>query len=364
MFLDLLLFFRQGGLKVSLKDWLAVTEGLSKGLHGQSLHGFYILCRSLAVKSERELDLFDELFWKFFREADAEELRIDADEAKADLRAYAESFPACIEEQDRGTVMDLFAEAGGGYRFAAAPGSEGSGSGGRSAVHARGDRRFRDWRGDAVIDSRRFQMAFRLLRELYRKLDDQEEELDIIGTVNDTCRRGGILDLRMRPPRRNRLKVMVLIDSGGSMQPYEELCSLLFQSLHKANTFSDLKIYYFHNCLEKQLYLDPSIDTDKTTETARVLRNISGDYRVIFVGDAEMAMYELVSGYGREDDGLTWFKRFADKYEHVIWLHPQEREENIDWMSESFIEIARVFPMFRLSIDGLREGVYKLMESY
>ena len=172
----------------------------------------------------------------------------------------------------------------------------------------------------------------------------------------------------MQPPRKNRLKLMVLIDSGGSMRPYEQLCSLLFQSLHKANTFSDLKIYYFHNYLESRLYKDPSIDTEQTVKTDWVLRNISGDYKVIFVGDADMAIYELVSssGFGPSDpdpDGITWFRRFRDKYEHSIWLHPQEREENIAWMSESFIEIEKVFPMFRLSIDGLKDAMYCLMKN-
>ena len=173
----------------------------------------------------------------------------------------------------------------------------------------------------------------------------------------------------MQPPRKNRLKLMLLIDSGGSMRPYEQLCSLLFQSLHKANTFADLKIYYFHNCLEERLYRDPSIDTEETLKTDWVLRNISGDYKVIFVGDADMAMHELTDGSystysswaGAPADGITWFRRFKEKYRHSIWLHPQEREENPAWMPESFLEIEKVFPMFRLSIDGLKEGMYRLL---
>lgn len=356
-------YFRSGGLNVSPNEWLSVIEGLEKGLHRQTLTGFYILCRSLIVKSETMLDRFDELFRRFFKDMDKEELVVDTDKAKKALEIYAESNG--LPSESSMDVLEMINETVGQGRNTAipAPGADGSGSGGKMTIHARGDRVFRDWRGDVTIESRQFQMAFRLLRELYRKLDDHEEELDVIETVNATCRRGGVMDIVMQPPRRNRLKVMVLIDSGGSMQPYEELCSLLFQSLHKANTFSDLKIYYFHNCLEKQLYEDPSIDTDKTVKTEWVLNNISKDYRVIFVGDADMAIYELVSGYGSEADGLTWFKRFRDKYSHTIWLHPQEREENIAWMSESFAEIEKVFPMFRLSIDGLKDGMYKLMEN-
>ena len=104
--------------------------------------------------------------------------------------------------------------------------------------------RFRDWRTDCTIESRQFQIAFRSLRELSRKLDSSDEELDIRGTVDGTCRQAGILILRCTAEK-NRLKLMVLIDSGGSMKPYEELCDLLFQSLNKANTFSDLKNILF-----------------------------------------------------------------------------------------------------------------------
>lgn len=150
------------------------------------------------------------------------------------------------------------------------------------------------------------------------------------------------------------------------MRPYEQLCSLLFQSLHKANTFSDLKIYYFHNCLEQRVYEDPEVDPAKSIKTDWILRNISSEYKVIFVGDADMAIHELMDGSGNSwstasDDGITWFRRFREKYPHSIWLHPQEREQELAWMPESFVEIEKVFPMFRLSIDGLKDGMYKLM---
>lgn len=390
MFLDFLLKLRAGGLKVSLNEWLSLIDGMRMGLHGQSIHGFFILCRALLVKSETDLDRFEELFYQFFKDVSSEELRREMEALLHHPEEAGQIFAQYIERHDAdpdsirkalqvrfgpgeasgaaAVVSETTGKAVGSTPGAGAdgpvPGTGGAmpGSGGRSAIHAPGDRKFRDWRTDCAIESRQFQMAFRLLRELSRKLNTQEEELDIGSTIHATCSRGGILDIRMQPPRRNKLKVMVLIDSGGSMQPFEQLCSLLFQSLHKANTFTDLKIYYFHNCLEGQLYKDPSIDTEDTIATDWVLRNVSRDYRVIFVGDAEMAMYELVgSSYGSVVDGITWFKRFREKYRHSIWLHPQEREEYAAWMSESFLEIEKVFPMFRLSIEGLKDGMYKLM---
>ena len=392
MFLDFLLFLRKGGLKVSLHDWLSLMEGMHRGLHGQTLKGFFVLSRALLVKSETDLDKFEELFYQYFKNVSSEELRKEMEEllhhpemAEQIFAAYMEqkdlepqemikALEARMEASEQGAgeplgigsqqLVKSSISAGAGAAPGAGNGAMIQGTGGKSVIHAQGDRRFRDWRTDCTIESRQFQMAFRMLRELSRKLENNEEELDIRGTIDNTCKRGGILDIKMQPPRKNRLKVMLLIDSGGSMRPYEQLCSLLFQSLNKANTFSDLKIYYFHNCLEGELYKDPSIDTNETVKTDWVLRNISSEYKVIFVGDAEMSMYELVGGssYGSYD-GITWFRKFKEKYEHSIWLHPQEREENIAWMSESFIEIEKVFPMYRLSIDGLKEGMQKLMKN-
>ncbi len=366
MFLDFLMFLRAGGFKVSLTEWLGLMEGMEKGLHGQTLRGFFVLCRSLLVKTESDMDKFEELFYKYFKNISSEQLMDEMDEIIKDNELAKRVFEAYMDSRDMDPqgilrVMEerlAAVEMGDGEDLnlqisEATGGSMLQGAGGKTIVHAIGDRRFRDWRTDCTIESRQFQMAFRLLRELSRKLETSEEELDIRGTIEHTCKRGGILDIRMQPPRRNRLKVMILIDSGGSMRPYEQLCSQLFQSLHKANTFSDLKIYYFHNCLEGVLYKDPSIDPDQTVDTEWVLRNIAKDYKVIFVGDAEMSRGEY------ED---KWFKRFAEKYSHIIWLHPQEREENIAWMSDSFIEIEKLFPMFRLSIEGLKDGMYRLMK--
>lgn len=398
MFLDFLFFLRAGGFQVSLHDWNALMDGLYQRLHGQTLRGFFVLCKTLLVKAESDLDRFEELFYRYFKDITSETLRKEMEALlhhpelaeqifasyikrtssdfltiKKGLGSRLAAIEAEYAEQPAsgdGGVVDSSNASGIGAGPGLGNGVMPQGAGGKSIIHAPGDRRFRDWRTDCTIESRQFQMAFRLLRELSRKLDTNEEELDIRGTIDHTCRQGGILDIRMQPPRRNRLKLMVLIDSGGSMRPYEQLCSLLFQSLHKANTFSDLKVYYFHNYLEDILYTDPSIDTEETVKTSWVLRNISKDYKVIFVGDADMAMHELVSSSynsysrGADDsaDGITWFRRFREQYAHSIWLHPQEREENPAWMSESFLEIEKVFPMFRLSIDGLKDGMYRLMK--
>lgn len=391
MFLEFLLFLRKGGFKVSLTDWLSLIQGMEMGLHRQSVRGFFILCRTLLVKTETDLDKFEELFYQFFKDVTSAELRKKMEEllhhpeeAEIIFAKYMEANDITIQDiksvlEERLGSNEVDAEGSTTaeeVNVNASPGKGASpghgsgniqGAGGKGVIHARGDRKFRDWRTDCTIEDRQFQMAFRLLRELSRKLETNEEELDIYRTINSTCRQGGILDIKMQPPRRNKLKLMVLIDSGGSMRPYEQLCSLLFNSLNKANTFSDLKIYYFHNALEDVVYKDPSIDVEKseTVKSDWILRNISSDYKVIFVGDADMSIYELVNSRSTiaHPDGITWFKRFKDKYEHSVWLHPEPREENIAWMPESFIEIEKVFPMYQLSIDGLKDAMYRLMKN-
>ena len=395
MFPGFLMYLRRGGIKVSLHDWLSLMEGLSMGLHCQTVRGFYVLSRTLLVKTESDLDKYEELFYRYFRNAGSDALKKELSVIKeqpelvktalADyiqknslgagfvsdridelITAYDEE-NGDIQPAGAGEIMSRTDSAGQGAGPGSGNGPMMQGAEGKSIVHVRGDRRFRDWRTDCTIESRQFQMAFRLLRELSRKLDQSEEELDIRATVDGTCRQAGILAIRMQPPRKNRLKLMVLIDSGGSMKPYEQLCSLLFQSLHKANTFSDLKIYYFHNCLEDRIYKGPSVNPAESIKTDWIIRNISKEYKVIFVGDADMAMHELKDGSqsswsaAEANDGITWFKKFKERYRHSIWLHPQEREENTAWMPESFVEIEKVFPMFRLSIDGLKEGMYKLL---
>lgn len=377
MFLDFLIYLRSKGFKASLNEWLTLMEAMYEGLHCQSVNGFYVLCRTLLVKKESDLDKFEELFNQYFSVVDANEFIKELTAGKKDIQTLKDTMEASLI--NNGVALDelMQSAASDNKAMASSKTSKGIGAGhgtgsimegvgGKSIIHARGDRKFRDWRDDCTIESRQFQMAFRLLREMSRKLENNEEEFDIFGTIDSTCRRGGILDIRMQPPRKNRLKLMVLIDSGGSMKPYEQLCSLLFQSLNKANTFSDLKIYYFHNCLEGVLYKNPEIETEDTLKTEWVLRNISSDYKVIFVGDAEMSMYELMdtsNGFSGTVDGITWFKRFKEKYHYTVWLHPQEREENLAWMSESFVEIDKLFPMYRLSIEGLKEAMYRLMKS-
>lgn len=391
MFLSFFYLLRSSGLKVSLGEWLTLLDGLRHGLHGSSLSGFYVLCRSVVVHSEADFDRFDQAFVEFFGdirhqeelppelmkwlehpELDQEELRKLSEITGLSVQEIEEQFAQRLQEQDE--------EHNGGRRWVGTGGytpfgNHGQKLGGirvggrtlyRSAYRVAGERKYRDWRNDNTLDSRQFQMAFRSLRQLSSNSDGPRTELDIDETIRKTCDNAGNLKLEYTRPRKNTVKMMLLIDSGGSMDYYQELCSLLFQSVSKAGRFKDLKFYYFHNSLERRLYLEPTLNWRKTVPTEWVLNNIPEDYRVVIVGDAEMSVDELLSG-GRsggpvpEGSGLFYLLKFKQRYSHLVWLHPQPRPRESSYWTRSFELLDQHFDMYQLSLDGLTRGMKKLM---
>lgn len=392
MFLAFFELLRSSGLKVSIGEWMTLLEGLQLGLHQSSLSGFYTLCRAVLVHSEADFDRFDQVFLTFFKDVEQESevseelLRwLDHPELNStELQKLTEITGLSVEK-----IEELFAqrlqeqddEHNGGKRWIGTSGytpfgHHGQRLGGirvggrsayRSAYRVASERRYEDWRRDSTMDSRQFQMAFRNLRQLSANLDAPKTELDIDATIRKTCDNAGNLNIEFTRPRKNTVKMMLLIDSGGSMDFYRELCSLLFQSVSKAGGFKDLKIYYFHNSLENNLYLDPTLDWRQTVPVDWVLNNISSDYKVIFLGDALMSVDELL-GDGRwrrtqipEHSGLAAFLRFKRHYPHLIWLHPQPRPRESGYWTQSFEVLAQHFDMYQLSLDGLNSGMKKLM---
>jgi uncharacterized protein with von Willebrand factor type A (vWA) domain len=398
MFIDFLIMLRAYGLKVSMNEWLTLMDGLDCGLHGSSLTGFYNLCRAVLVKSETDYDRFDRVFTAFFKDVPFDELSDELmdwlshyrentiDEYMLKMMEHTGLSQEEIEQMLKERLEEQKEEHHGGNKWVGTGGYTPFGNHGRvlggvriggasayrSAYRVAGERHFRDWRSDCTVDSHQFQMAFRRLRQLSRGTDQPKTEFDIDGTIHETCNSGGVLHIEYRRPRRNTLKLMMLIDSGGSMARYQRLTSLLFQSLNKVNTFSDLRIYYFHNCLKKTVFTEPSLSEESAVETDWILKNISEDYRVIFVGDAEMSMDELVYGmtwdtYGQPPDpAVHWFDMFKNKYAHIIWLYPQPEPTERYYLTETFFYMKEenpAYPMFRMSIDGIDKGMEELMKS-
>ena len=314
MFVGFFYLLRQRGFGVSLNEWMTLMEGLLLGLHRSTLTGFYDLCRAVLVKSEADYDKFDAAFLEYFKDVPfPEELLPDElmdwlnhpknalEEFRAFLReqGYAEKSIDEILKMFEERLKEQKEEHNGGNYWVGTQGRTPWGNSGwhpngiriggqsmhRTAMMVAGERKFRDFRKDNKLDTRQFQMAFRTLRQLSAQERSAEKELDVDATIHDTCESAGRLEIRYKNPRKNTVKVLLLMDSGGSMDYYSGLCSQLFQAATKSNHFKELHTYYFHNCIYGDVYNGPRLWQDGQTPTEWLLQNFDASYKVILVGE-------------------------------------------------------------------------------
>jgi uncharacterized protein with von Willebrand factor type A (vWA) domain len=383
MFTGFLLYLRATGLKVTLTEWLVLVRALAEGYGRASLSVFYHLARSVLVKSEAQYDLYDRAFAEYFAGVEvAEDITDELLEWLKDpkgLPELSEEDLAQIQAMDLDTLRDTFEERlkeqkerhDGGNKWVGTGGTSpfghggsnpqgvriGGPGGGRSAVQVAEERRFRNLRNDRVLDTRQIGTALRRLRRLAK--DQGPLELDLDETIDKSAREGGEIDLVFAPERHNRVKVLLLMDVGGSMDPHTMLCERLFSAAHKASHFKAFEHYFFHNCPYAKLYKD--MGNYDGVPTDEVLKQIDRTWTVMFVGDAWMSPFELthengaISYYERnKKTGFDWLKLFRDKTDRIVWLNPEP--ERI-WQAPSVRLIRHLFPMFELTVDGLTGAV-------
>jgi hypothetical protein len=382
MFVDFLYHLRDCGLKITSTEWLALMQALRGGHARANLNTFYHLARCLLVKRESEYDNYDRAFASFFGGIEAtpdvsEELLKwlknpvlpeISDEDRAKMRAFdldelAARFRELLEQQKErhdggnrwiGTVGTSPFGHGGEHPTGV---RVGGGGGGRSAVQVADSRRYRNLRSDRILDTRQIGLALRRLKRLDK--DEGPEELDLEGTIDHSARNGGEIELVFAPPRRNRIKLLLLMDVGGSMDPYTHLCERLFSAAHAANHFKKFEYRFFHNCVYRRLYTD--IQHSKGDPTHEVLKKLDHTWSAVFVGDAWMAPTELTHGGGAIDfddrnsiAGLEWLRHIRQRVPNSIWLNPEPSRR---WNEPSIHMIRRLFPMYELTLDGLTEAV-------
>jgi len=394
LFTGLLYALREEGVPVSLTEWMTLLEALNSGLAGSGLTGFYRLARAVLVKSENHFDRFDLAFARYFREVAtspelAERVARWLEKSLPPLRVEpgrrAAPPPWSLEEMRRALADRLARQDGehhGGSHWIGTGGTSPFGHGGyhpaglriggssvnRSAVQVAARRHYRDYRTDEALNYRQFAVALRKLRILSRNEDGVKEELDVEETIEATARNAGRLDMVFTRPRRNTIKLVLMLDSGGSMNPYLNLCSQLFQAAQKADHFKDVRFYFFHNCVYDRLFLDPFCRPARSEATLDVLRRLNGEYMLIMVGDASMALSELLMVGGavdwmeyNEETGLVWLERLARSFPRAVWLNPIPRDMwPLDEGRETIAMIGRIFPMFELSLDGLEQAIRAL----
>ncbi len=397
MFINFFYGLKEAGLKVTLSEWLNLQDALERGLCNSSLTEFYYLARMILVKSETDYDKFDIVFEAVFKAASMEtevsknmlkwldkpemnELLNEMDkqwlnkleDTKVDKDEVEEKFKQRLRDQDSehnggshwiGTMgKTSFGNTGGnvgGVRVGGATGYQ-------SAFQVIGARKYRDFRDDRVMDNRQFQQALRRLRQFSARLDIPKTELDLRQTVDETCNHGGMLHIVMEKPRKNSVKLLLLMDSGGTMIPYTQLLNDLFQSVTKTNHFKEVKVYFFHNCIYSKLYKTPECENGDWIDTEWMFRNLDSDYKVIVVGDAAMAPEELYSDSGNYRgpngglSGLEWLKLLKSHYKKIVWLNPKMAPGHAPWREAETV-IKEMFPMYKLTVDGLNQAMVKLM---
>ena len=285
MFTGFFYLLRAHGFRVSLNEWMTLIEGLMLDLQHDSLTGFYELCRAVLVKSEADYDKFDQIFLEYFDGVPyQDELPKELMDWLNNPAAAMEEFRKFLrtqgyEEKSIEEILKMFEERlkeqteehNGGSYWIGTNGYSNFGNSGHSpqgirvggksmyrrAFQVAGERRFRDFRKDNVLDIRQFQMAFRLLRQYSEQTQEAKTEFDVDGTIRETCDNAGTLSVCYKRPRKNTVKVLMLMDSGGSMEYYSNLCSMLFQAARQSNHFKELHVYYFHNCIYSSVYTDP-----------------------------------------------------------------------------------------------------------
>ncbi len=388
LFLDLFYALRRRGVDVSIQEWLALMKALSMGLEKQSLTGFYHLSRSLLVKTEADFDSFDEAFLEVFGDL---EVPIDLPgklrEWLSDPLRYEKLLSPDLVERLRTLgleeLLKLFEERlreqkeahHGGSRWIGTGGTSPFGHSGvhpsglriggpghaRRAIRVAGERRFRAYRHDRVLDTRQIKVALRGLRELRR--EGLQEELDVEATIERTSRNAGELELVFRAPRVNDVRLLLLMDVGGTMEPYAHLVERLFSAAYASRHLKDFRHYFFHNCVYARLYQDEWLR--EPVPTLQVLREIDQRYKLVIVGDASMAPTELVSPWGalyRDElnptSGQEWLEKLAGHFSRCAWINP---EPSGNWRWGTAAAIGRIFPMYHLSIDGLDAAVQALV---
>jgi uncharacterized protein with von Willebrand factor type A (vWA) domain len=388
MFINLFRMLRRLGVPVTFNEWLLLQNALSENLADSSLTRFYYLARAILVKTEAHFDKFDQAFLECFG-------HIQSDEAL--LRTIEERFsrmpPLELTEEEKQMVEKLNLEEVrerfldqlrnqddklhvGGNRAIGMGGRSPYGAWGynsagirvgqhesrmRSAIQIAERRNFKNYRDDMTLDTRAIKTVLSYIRQVVR--EGPKDSLDVEGTIDATCRNAGELEFIWDRAKKKRIKLMLLMDAGGTMTPHSELVSRLFSAAK--DIVKDLQFYYFHNCIYQELYTD--IWKMKAVPTRKVLDQTNRNYRVILVGDAYMAPSELLSSNGAIDywyrndrPGIEWLMDIRKRFRKVIWLNP---EPSVWWPSVPSTQIIqRIFPMFELTLAGMRSGTRALIK--
>lgn len=390
MFIRFFLTVRRHGVSCSLTELLDLLQAMSAQLVFADLDEFYQLARLCLVKNETEYDKFDRACAEYFDGVAALDLaslipddwllpsllRSLSDAEKQALQSLGgleqllEAFRQRLaEQQERHAGGNKWIGTGGSSPFGAYGfhpegiwlGQQGSGA--RRAVKVWDKREFQALSSDEELNTRSLQLALRQLRRFARS--GAASELDVSDTVSATCRHGGLLDLVWQRERHNAVKILLLLDIGGSMDDYIQQSRQLFQAVR--SEFKQLQIFYFHNCVYETLWRDERRRPQDGMATLDLIHTFGPDYKLIFIGDATMGPYEIsypggsVEHYNSEA-GEVWLKRLMQQFSHACWLNPQPEQWWQQYPSIGQIQKLLSGRMQPLTLEGLSNAIKELKQ--
>lgn len=394
MLLDFHDRLRHAGLPISLGEWLCMIKGLSTGLGTMDIDRFYAFSRLCLVKNEALFDRFDQVFGNYWsgQAHQFDELleslnspipdewlnQLDQNALSEEQRAQVEALGGWdkLLETLAERLQEQNEEHHGGNRWIGTGGTSPFGHSGYNpegirigqghqrqgrAVKVWDKRQYRDLDGDREIGTRNFKMALRKLRQLAR--DGRPDSLDLDTTIRETANKGGLLDLHMRAERKNAIKVLLLIDIGGSMDHHAQVSETLFSAAR--SEFKRLDTYWFHNFIYEYLWQENARRHTARTSTTELIRSFGKDHRLIIVGDATMSPYEIAVPGGsvehwNAEPGAQWLKRLQQAFPHCVWINPEPAANWSYTPSISMTQDLMQERMYPMTVEGLGSAINAL----
>ncbi len=386
MLIDFFSELKRANVPVSLKELLVLIEALEARLAFANVDDFYLLARTLLVKDEKYYDRFDLAFGAYFNGIakldDILDALIPDDWVRSEfMRSLSEEDKAKIQslggleeliKQFKERLEEQKGRHQGGNKWIGTGGTSPFGNSGyhpegirvggdsrnKSAVKVWEKREFKNLDDSVELGTRNIKVALRKLRKFARS--GAADELDLDDTISATAKNAGYLDLKLVPERHNAVKVLLFFDVGGSMDPFVATCEELFSACR--SEFKHLEYYYFHNFVYEALWKDNMRRRTESISTLDVIHTYSKDYRVIFVGDASMSPYEIMSPYGsvehaNEEAGSVWMERITQHFEKVVWLNPSPQRYWDYVQSTAMVKRLISNHMYPLTVEGIEQSI-------
>ena len=390
MLIDFFFHLKNGGLPVSIREFLTLLDAMKADVAARDVDSFYFLARTTLVKDESHYDKFDRVFGAYFKGLGEIPVDLVASIPEEWLRRMAEKTLTDEEKQLveslggwdklmetlRQRLEEQKGRHQGGSKWIGTAGTSPFGAYGYNpegvrigqdknrnnrAVKVWDKREFRNLDDTLELGTRNIKVALRRLRKFAR--EGAAEELDLEDTIDSTARNAGYLDLKMVPERHNAVKVLLFLDVGGSMEEHVRVCEELFSAAR--TEFKHLEYFYFHNFVYESVWKDNHRRNSERFPTWRVMHTYGHDYKLVFVGDATMSPYEIAYPGGsvehhNEEAGAVWMQRLLGVYHHAIWLNPTPEDR---WSYHESVGMVRELTgerMFGLTLEGLEQGMRAL----